>query len=419
MRNEPQETAVIQIRIAMITFALFMIREIYCKLNSISGNPLSRKRISDRIYSKSGEKFVLPLEEATLVKDILKEQQQCRSKAEKKLPSWIKNRCLFASVPLEQCTSETIAKAKAGLFAGETMLSLTGGLGVDDAAFSKSFNRITSLDSDPGLNAIARFNNHCMGIENVERLDTTAELYLSESQAHWDCIYADPDRRAAGNRATTNVSAYAPDIVSIFQTFEKMASRWIVKLSPMTDLRWFETQMGIPVRFYIFCTKGEIKELLAVWDDETKSENCIVNCHDDRFEIFWPKEPIDVQTTDTDIFCELSAAAIKAGFRDSIMQQSGLQPASSHGFYLTGKTTIPAALGRCFLLKHRIEGSLGEIAQQLGTLGIGQANVSARDFVLPAEETRKKLKLRDGGACYLFFTGKDKIKTCFVTEKPA
>lgn len=402
----------------MITFALFMIREIYCKLNSISGNPLSRKRISDRIYLKTGEKSVLPLEEASLTEDILQEQRQCQIKAAGKLPTWIKQQCLFASVPLEQCTAETIATAKAHLFSGETMLSITGGLGVDDTAFSKSFGRITSLDSDAGLNAIVRFNNHCLGIENVDRLDATAEAFLTDSREHWDCIYADPDRRAAGNRATANVSAYAPDIVSLFHTFQKSATRWFVKLSPMTDLHWFETQMRRPVQFYIFCTKGEIKELLAVLDDQLKSENCIVNCRDEQFELFRSRQPMETQSRETDIFCELSAAAIKAGFRDSIIQQSGLQPASRHGFYLTGNTTIPNALGRCFALKHRIDGSLGEIARQLELLGIVQANVSARDFVLPSEETRKKLKLKDGGSIYLFFTGKEKIKTCFVTEKP-
>ena len=410
MRNEPHETAVIQIRIAMITFALFMIRGIYCKLNSILGDIRSIKRISDRIYSKTEEKSVLTSEEATLADEIIQEQRQCQAKASEKLPTWIKQQCLFASLPLEQCTSENVAAAKANLFSGETMLSITGGLGVDDIAFSKSFGRIISLDCDAGLNAIVRFNNHCLGIKNVNRLDTTAEKFLSNSSEYWDCLYADPDRRASGNRVNANVSAYAPDIVSLYHTFKKTAARWIIKLSPMTDLRWFETQMGRSVRFYIFSKKGEIKELLAVLDEEAKTENSIVNCHDKGFEVFRPDQPMNLETTDTDIFCELSAAAIKGGFKDSIIQQSCLKPASSHGFYLTGNTRIPDALGRCFALKQRIDGSVGEITRQLGLLGIGQANVSARDFVLSAEETRKKLKLKDGGTTYLFLPVKAKTK---------
>ncbi|MEK0421898.1 MAG: domain-like, partial [Bacteroidota bacterium] len=69
-----------------------------------------------------------------------------------------------------------------------------------------------------------------------------------------------------------------------------------------------------------------------------------------------------------------------------------------------------------FTLKHQFTGSLNHIGDQLKKMGIVQANVSARDFVLPAEETRKKLQLKDGGDVYLFFTGKE-VKTCYVTEK--
>jgi hypothetical protein len=60
---------------------------------------------------------------------------------------------------------------------------------------------------------------------------------------------------------------------------------------------------------------------------------------------------------------------------------------------------------------------LGEIKTSLEKMGINQANISGRDFVLSAEETRKKLGLRDGGEWYLFFTGKEKMKSCFATRK--
>ncbi len=418
MRNEPQETAVIQIRIAMITFALFMIREIYCKLNSISGNTLSIERISDRIYSTAVKKLDLPDDERAFTNEILSEQQLCLPKAAKKLPSWTKNHCLFASIPLEQCTSESIAHAKASLFSGKNMLSLTGGLGVDDAAFSKKFEHITSLDPDKGLNAIARFNNLQMGIINITRLDTTAEDFLTTQNTQWDCIYADPDRRAGGKRIAANTAAYTPDIISLYRQFPNIAGQWIIKLSPMTDMSWFENQLGEAVSFCVFSEKSEVKELLAILGKQVQSGVSIVHCEGDKTQIFRTDDPIEFQKTETDVFCELSSACIKAGYRDLIMAQTGLTALSRNGYYLTGKAVIPAALGRCFSLKHTLSGSLGQIGDALKELEITQANVSAREFVLPAEETRTKLKLKDGGDVYLFFTGKEKEKYCFVTEKP-
>jgi hypothetical protein len=298
------------------------------------------------------------------------------------------------------------------------MLSLTGGLGVDDAAFSKKFEHITSLDPDKGLNAIARFNNLQMGIINITRLDTTAEDFLTTQNTQWDCIYADPDRRASGSRMAADVSAYSPDIFSLYKKFSHLAKNWIVKLSPMIDLNWFENQLGQPTAFYIFSDRSEVKELLAVWGENISPGVRIVHCEGDKTQIFRTDDPIEFQKTETDVFCELSSACIKAGYRDLIMAQTGLTALSRNGYYLTGKAVIPAALGRSFSLKHTLSGSLGQIGDALKELEITQANVSAREFVLPAEETRTKLKLKDGGTVYLFFTGKEKEKYCFVTEKP-
>ena len=419
MRNEAHETAVAQIRTAMITFALFMIREIYCKLNSILGNPLLVERISDRIYSDKLQKTDLTEVEIKLAESIFDEQRECRIKAKKKLPTWILNQCLFASVPLEQCTSEATARAKASLFSGDTLLSITGGLGVDDAAFSGTFASVISLDPDAALNSVVRFNNMKLGLTNIDRLDSTAEAFLQTNTGTWSCIYADPDRRASGSRSAGNVHNYAPDVISLYKTFKNKAPRWLIKLSPMTDLSWFEQEINHPVSFYIFSHKGEVKEILAVLHDSGISEKTIVSAGNGDTLIFREGESLEISRTDQEIFCEITSAGIKAGFRDSIIQASGLVPASRHGYYLRGNSLIPDTLGRVFNLKHCLQGSLAEIAKQLSEMSITQAHINTRDFILPADETRKKLKIRDGGDIYLFFTGKDKVKSCFVTEKRA
>jgi hypothetical protein len=418
LRSEAQETVVTQIRMAMITFALFMVREIYCKLNSILGDSLRIKRISDAFYSQNLKNIDLNEDDRLLIKAVYQEQQTCRQKAKNKLPSWIQHQCLFAAVPLEQCTSEKLALAKSQLFGGDRLLSLTGGLGVDDWAFSNSFGHITSLDTDKALNTLVRFNQACMGMDHIERLDANAEEYLQQQQHQWDCIYIDPDRRPGGNRITGNAAAYSPDVISLYQKHGPKAKRWLIKLSPMTDISWFERQMQCHVKTLVFSYKGEVKELLVEAGNHTHSETVIVEVNEQTFNLYNQQTDLEIEASPKTIFCELSAAAIKAGFRPYIIEQSGLTPINKNSFYLTGNAIIPHALGRCFVLEHTFSGSLGEIEKQIQHLSINKANISARDFVLSAEETRKKLRLEDGGDVYLFFTGKEKTKYCFVAKKP-
>lgn len=418
LRREAQETAVIQIRTAMITFALFMVREIYCKLNSILGDSLRIERISDGFYSKGDKKSGISDEDATFIKTTIQEQQSCRLKAKHKLPSWLTQQCLFATVPLEQCTSERISSVKAHLFGGEKLLSLTGGLGVDDHAFARSFDQITSIDTDTGLNAIVRFNQARMGIDNVTRLDMGAEEFLLQHTSQWSCVYVDPDRRPDGNRIMGNTAAYSPDVFTLYKSHCGISRRWLIKLSPMTDIQWFQKQVDCHVKMYVFSYKNEIREMLAEIGSADTTETCIVEVNDIGFSIIDNDAQLTLMASEKPIFCELTAAAIKAGFKQHIIEQSGLTPINKNSYYLTGNAIIPHALGRSFILEHTFSGSLGEIEKQIKLLGILKANVSARDFILPAEEARKKLGLKDGGEMYLFLTGKDKIKTCFVARKP-
>ena len=81
-----------------------------------------------------------------------------------------------------------------------------------------------------------------------------------------------------------------------------------------------------------------------------------------------------------------------------------------------GNALLPRWLGRSFRLLETIEGSLGAIQARLNALDIKQANITARNFVLDAVETRKKLNLKDGGEIYIFFTGKIQ-KVCYVCRK--
>lgn len=401
----------------MITFALFMISEIYCKLKTLEGNDLDLKRFVDEIYSDTAAKSFSynPFNDA--LSSILIEQKLCRKKATDKLPSWVQANCLFATVPLEQATSERVAKAKASLFKGEKLLSLTGGLGSDECAFSSSFNSIVGLDTDYCLNVLVRINNRLLGLNNIQRVDDSAENFLARNNTTFDVIYSDPDRRPGGNRISSDARLYTPNVFDLCNQHKQPGERWLTKLSPMTDITWIRKQFNAPSRIYLFFYKNEIKELLVETADSIQDENIIVSVeNDDAYTLFDKQNLNPFAKHDFEVFCELSAASIKAGFGQKLAENCHWQT-ENNGTYYTGKTTVNPALGRCFRIIERLSGSLNEMGETIQKLGISQASISARDFVADSTEVRKKLGLKDGGENYLFFTGKSKIKKGFVCRK--
>ena len=402
---------------AMITFALFMISEIYCKLKPLEGNDLQLQRFVDDIYSEKATKYFSfnPFGEA--LTSVLEEQKSCRKKAADKLPGWIEAKCLFATTPLEQATSESVAKVKAALFGGETMLSLTGGLGVDDAAFSKSFGKIKSIDTDACLNSLVRLNYKLLGCHNIDRIDTSAEAFLASQNEVFEFFYCDPDRRPGGHRQASDARQYSPNVFELFHRYRESAKMWLIKLSPMTDLTWIRRQFNQPCRIYILYFKREIKELLVQIGMGTPDKNMIVQVDDDgKFVVFEETDLQAAKQCDFDVFCELSAASIKAGFGQSLAKTFQWKGENS-GTYFTGRYAVSPALARCFKLIETLEGSLAEMGEKLKEMGVSQAHISAREFVADAETVRKKLRLKDGGEYYLFFTGKGSMKKGFVCRK--
>ena len=86
------------------------------------------------------------------------EQIKLKKKAWRKLPIWCTSGCLFEQRALEQSTSERVAIWKASHFKTKKVLSLTGGLGVDDWAFSRQDCDVTSVDTNEALNQLVRHN---------------------------------------------------------------------------------------------------------------------------------------------------------------------------------------------------------------------------------------------------------------------
>ena len=155
-------------------------------------------------------------------------------RARHKLPRLYAARGIIPQRAFEQSSSEECAAQKH--LAGDTLLDLTCGLGMDVAALSSRFKRIVALERDPILAAVTRENMRRMGIENVEVVNTSAEEYLDSCEEHFDWVYVDPDRRGEQGQKLVRLEDCSPNIIALLPQIWRITEHLAIKNSPLFDV---------------------------------------------------------------------------------------------------------------------------------------------------------------------------------------
>jgi hypothetical protein len=198
-------------------------------------------------------------------------------KIAKKLPSFFAVQMLTDARALEQSTSEAVARWKAKAFPAARLLSLTGGLGVDDWAWAISGTEVHSVDPNEALNGWVIHNAERMNIE-IHRTTITAEneLELLESRsgdAGYNLIYIDPDQRPNGTRKSFDAADYLPNVFELIGKHPHIAPKWLIKMSPMVDPTWIHNQFSCRTKIFAVGLNGEVKEILVeAFPNEARSD---------------------------------------------------------------------------------------------------------------------------------------------------
>ena len=172
----------------------------------------------------------------------------------------------------EQCSSSATAACKAALVrrirpSCGLLADLTGGLGVDCAAFSRVCSRVLYNEMDPELFAAAQRNFARLGLSNVSfsNVEVTPESLQGLLPDGADIIFLDPARRGEGGRKVFLLEDCSPDILALRDGLLAAAPDVLAKLSPMADISMVCRRLGPSVReVHVIGTDGECKELL-VW----------------------------------------------------------------------------------------------------------------------------------------------------------
>ena len=336
-------------------------------------------------------------------------------KVARKLPEWA---AVGAEIPtalaLEQCSSSATAGYKAGLVSYQSVLDLTGGMGVDSWAFSRVADRVVYFERNEELAEAAKRNFGRLGVANIEvRCETvTPETELPEA----DLVYADPARRDAAGRKVFLLEDCTPDILTLLPMLLRKAPAVLLKLSPMADLAMLADRLGSALReIHVVELDGEVKEILCLLrhnTDLSEPDTVIVRLSGQaatapedclRFRLSEERESevryaAEVRPGDT--LLEPCAALLKAGaFRLPCARWGLLKLAPSTHLYLSS-----AAPDNGFFKAWRVCEVLpfGAAAFRQLKQRYPRADVTSRNLPLGSADLQKKIGVSPGGDVHIF-----------------
>lgn len=336
------------------------------------------------------------------------EQVEAKKRSETKLSTWFNTKKIYwpNKLNIEQTSSEVTAKHKSSLISGLTLVDLTGGFGVDAYYFSKEVESVTHYEINTELSGIVTHNFKKLGVSNIECLNENGIEALKKLNQKYDWIYIDPSRRDNAKNKVFLLSDCAPDVAKFQDLFLKYAKNVMIKTSPLLDIS--ATLLGLHnvKAIYVVAIKNEVKELLWILERnytknvEIKTVN-IQNKNTQTFHFNFEEESKVTANYSQPLtyLYEPNSALLKAGAFNILSTTLNVFKLHKHSHLYTSNQLIEFP-GRCFKIEKIVSFNKKSFAKE----NITKANITTRNFPLSVSEIRKKLKVKDGGTIYLFFT---------------
>ena len=329
---------------------------------------------------------------------IVATQVKYLARAARKLPTYAAVQCILPPLAFEQASSEECAAHKQ--IAGDTVLDLTCGLGVDAFALSRRFRHVVTLERNEMLARIAAENFSRLGATNIEVVYTSAEEYLQQNDLHFDWVYADPDRRSAQGRKLVRLEECSPNIIALKLCIDRIAGRLCLKNSPLFDIE--EALRLFPdCRVEVLSLADECKEVL-VYADSTGPLITASALGQGSFSA----RSVDCAST--------PKAFDPKRYHWLVVPDVALQKARLARLHLQGRADIwsdngfgfaeekpQGIIGRIFAIESIVPYDPKRLKRTFEGYG---TQLLKRDFPIPTEELMRRLGLHPGGDLQLAFT---------------
>tara|TARA_Y100000588_G_scaffold224668_1_gene238640 strand:+ start:2776 stop:3957 length:1182 start_codon:yes stop_codon:yes gene_type:complete len=353
---------------------------------------------------------------------IVIEQIEAKKRCEKKLPTWFSTKNIYYpnKLNIEQTSSELTAKYKADLVSGKSLIDLTGGFGIDTYYFSKQIEAVTHCEINAELSEIVKHNYKVLDVTNITCLNESGIDALKSIDNQFDWIYIDPSRRDESKNKMFLLSDCAPDVKAFQNLFLDYAKNVMIKTSPLLDITATKGDLKHVKQLHVIAVNNEVKELLWIlerdYEGELKIKTInITKSDNENFDFNYSEEPtIEAEFSNPLTYLyEPNSAVLKAGAFSIISSKLNVHKLHKHSHLYTSNELINFP-GRRFKVEKVIPFNKKEFAKS----GIKKANVTTRNFPISVNDIRKKLKIKDGGQSYLFFTtDKTNSKIVIVCSK--
>lgn len=338
----------------------------------------------------------------------LAQQINGRRKAKDKLPLWYQTIDIYypPALNLEQTSSQATALYKSSLIAGDRLIDLTGGFGIDDYYFSKKVTNITHCELNTELSDIVTHNFKVLQAHNIETIAGDGLEILKDKDAI-DWIYIDPSRRHDSKGKVFFLEDCLPNVPQHLALLFSKSKNILLKTSPLLDLYAGIQSLKHVKEIHIVALHNEVKELLWVLEKNTEQHTKIhtVNLIKDtppvKFSFFLEEERTlfpEFSLPKKHLY-EPNASILKSGGFLSVAKKYQLAKLHINSHLYTSDALIDFP-GRRF----KIQTILPYQKQVVKKAKIAKANITTRNFPESVAEIRKKFKIKDGGDAYLFFT---------------
>ena len=361
---------------------------------------------------------------------------ECRRRIRPRLPEWYSHPEIIYPDRLstEQCSSSETAEYKASVAsriagAGNSgncrIADLTGGLGVDSAAFAESFGKVLYNEMNPERADAARHNFNVLGRNNIEVTGFTAS---PEESRLWDrlrvfspdIVFVDPARRSADGSKVFLLEECSPDVLGIMPQIFSCTDNLLLKLSPMADISMAASRLvkhGAEVReVHCIASGGECKELLiAASKAGDRMDGYSITVYDGGRTMYFSQEDLgriasagpELMACEEDLqnmkfLFEPGKALAKAGLFNAICSFGLKKAGINTHLYFSEKMPDSRLLpfGKTFSIKgfHQFNKQGTRTVSKMWP----ECEVTARNIPVSSEELRKKLGGKSGGSIHIF-----------------
>jgi 16S rRNA G966 N2-methylase RsmD len=348
-------------------------------------------------------------------------QIEAKKKCESKLPTWFKTEGIYFpnKLNIEQTSSEITANYKASLVSGDSLIDVTGGLGVDCFAFSDKFKEVTHCEIDTELATIVKHNFKQLKKTNITQQAVNGLEFLKTVKKQYDWIYIDPSRRSDTKEKVFFLNQCQPDLTIHLDLLLQYSDNILIKLAPLLDIKKTIKDLKYVKEVHCVAIQNEVKEVLFLLeknhpnDLQIKTINIVKN-KNQYFNYQLDKICNVNYNFILKYVYEPNAAILKSGGFIHISERFDIFKLHPNTHIFTSDTLIDFP-GRRFKVLKQLAYNKKLLKKEIPT---NKANITVRNFPETVAQIRKKTGIKEGGNQYLFFiTDKDEKHLVLICDK--